>query len=139
MSIILPTVEDLVDRAMAATRFAHEIERAPYRLTPSAELAAQLAAEQWEHAHGAPVGQTVPPDLAAAAARALAIRGRAHLIRLGAARLDRAMAALEIVRREMKGMLPVPEAEALMDEVEDRLDIVGVNFTRAAAVLEAVR
>jgi hypothetical protein len=78
---VLPTVAQLVTRALGNTPFLAEIsveiaENEPYNLTICAELAAELAAESWERDHDALVGVTISHALTAEVAVALADHGR---------------------------------------------------------------
>ncbi len=70
---ILPTVDDLVRRAIATTRYVAEVTGdEPLDIATCSELAAQLAAENWEREVSAAVGATVPHDLVTAAGSAIA-------------------------------------------------------------------
>ncbi len=60
---ILPTVADLVARALSGTDFASEIKGDVAHIRWHAADAIELAAERWEEAHGVAVAETVPSDL----------------------------------------------------------------------------
>jgi hypothetical protein len=51
--------------------------------------------------------------------------------------LGRSLAALAAIRSGLRGTLPLATAEALMDDVEDHLNIVGVRLNRASELLQA--
>ncbi len=52
------------------------------------------------------------------------------------AKLDRSIACLAALRRSIDGALPHPAAEALLDDIEDHFDIVGVKLKRALAIMQ---
>jgi len=136
---MLPTVPDLVRRAVDCTRFVAEVTAAdPLDLTIAAELAAQLAAERWERAAGKLVGLTVPPELVTQVVAALIVHGtrlQEKAVYAAHAKVERSLSALGAVRFSIAGRLPIPEAEALVDDVEGYLDIIGVKLKRALQVL----
>lgn len=133
----LPTVADLACRARTHTRFLREIAADPQHLNARAALAAQLAAEHWEAEHGVSVGETVSPDMTARVAAALIADGTERILCAAVDRLNTCSAGLATVLVAMRGTLPLPEAEAMMDGIEDNLIVARVKLDRARAVLEA--
>jgi hypothetical protein len=55
----------------------------------------------------------------------------------GCAKVERSIATLAALRSGIAGELPIPEAESLMDDIEDYLDILKVKFIRALDVFHA--
>jgi hypothetical protein len=53
------------------------------------------------------------------------------------AKVERSIATLAALRTGIAGALPIAEAESLMDDVEDYLDILKVKFARALDVFHA--
>ena len=54
----------------------------------------------------------------------------------GAAKLERCLSRYTALRCSIEGTLPIPAAEALMDDIEDYLDVIGVKLKRALTVFE---
>ena len=61
----------------------------------------------------------------------------AHPLYDATARLEQAIEAMGNVRRCIVPRLPVAEAEALMDDVEDQIDALRAKFGAALDLLEA--
>lgn len=94
----LPTIDDLVDRAIAQTPFVQEITAAPLPLHIwiAAEIAAELAAEHWEQETSRPIGMTVPTPLINEVTATLVERSTA-LIRAAELKADVATAEARFV------------------------------------------
>jgi hypothetical protein len=143
--IRLPTIPELVARAMTGTRFLAEIAaRSPHDLRCCAELAAQLAAEQWETETGAPAAETVPHDLTIQVAASLIAHGERHhgpvenALYANEGQLQRSIAALGALQAGIRDTPPLAAAEeALMDVAADRLDEAGAALRGVLALLEA--
>jgi hypothetical protein len=101
---ILPTVADLVSRAVADTDFLRALaaERDPDVLAAAAD-AADEAAEQWETEHGAIVGKSVPHMLIVDARHALAARGEAWMADRQADAADALRDSIEAGDRDRQG------------------------------------
>jgi hypothetical protein len=138
---IPPTVAELVARALAATPFLVEATgNNAHDLRISAELCAELAAEDWERTHRTLIGAVVPPELISEVADALV----AHAVELHTAsdralhqahaKLERSLSDLKAARTSINGTLPLAAAEALMEHVEDHFDSIRIALTRAAEV-----
>jgi hypothetical protein len=139
-----PTVADLTDIALRETRFVTETTAENLNnLRICAELAAGIAAEKWEAAHQAPIGETLPPDLIAEVAAALQTYGETKRATAAAAlyaahvKLERSIATLATARSSIDGVLPLAAAESLMDNVETHFDHIRVALTRARELFDA--
>ncbi len=62
--------------------------------------------------------------------------GRTLILQDAQARVAKATRHLEGMQAAIKGRMPVNEAEALLDEVEDYFDILRVKFSRTLHVLD---
>jgi hypothetical protein len=139
-----PTVAELTDIAIRQTRFVTEVTAEfPHSLRICAELAAGIAAEKWEAAHEAPVGESLPPDLIAEVAAALQTYGETQRAAAAAAlyaaheKLEHSIATLATARSSIDGALPLPAAESLMDNVETHFDHIRIALTRARELFDA--
>jgi hypothetical protein len=137
-----PTVADLVARALTATPFLREATGATsHDMRISAELCAELAAEDWEREHGAITGAAVPWELSADVANGLvahALSRRAandNALYQSHAKLERTLAAVAAAKCGIKGTLPVDAAEAMLDDIETHFAHIRVALTRALAIL----
>ena len=139
----LPTVAELVDRALADTDFVAEITaNQPHELRICAELAAERAAEAWERAAGLPVC-SLPPALTDQVA-GLLLRQGTSLRETGQstlsgrrAMLEGSIADLVALRRGIRCSLPPAGAGALMADLESKLDSISVALCRALDALDA--
>ncbi len=87
-TLTLPTLAELVARAIADTDFVGDISADPEDMAHVAANAADLAVEQWEEAHDYPVNITVPSDLIALVRTALIARAQRYLDLRAAETLD---------------------------------------------------
>jgi uridylate kinase len=137
---ILPTPAQLAASAVANTAFVAEITIGA-SITTCSELCAELAAEAWETERNAIVGATIPWQTTAATARILADQGAAlrHLnveaLYAADARIEKALATLASVRRTLADPLPLTDAAAETDGIDDELGGVVAKLKRASMVL----
>jgi hypothetical protein len=143
---IPPTVAELVAQALSGTPYLTEITGAqPHQVTTYAEIAASLAAEQWEAeaAHHRPTGLTLPTELIAEAAAVLVSHAsqlpkvKEADICAATSKIERALSSLATARSNIAGTLPLAPAEAFMDDIETHFDIVRIALTRARDILTA--
>ena len=140
----LPTVAELVDRALADTAFLDEITAdEPHELRICVELAAERAAEAWERAAGLPIASTLSSTLTDQVAHAL-LRQSKSLRKAGQctlsgdrAMVERSIADLATLRRSIRRSLPLTAAEALMSDIERQLDSIRLALHHALAGLDA--
>jgi hypothetical protein len=137
-----PTVAELVARALTATPFLAEATGATsHDLRISAELCAELAAQNWEREQGVIVGASAPWELSIEVADSLvahALSRRAandNDLYQSHAKLERTLAAVATARSSIKGSLPVAAAEAMLDEVETHFAHIRIALTRALGIL----
>ena len=139
-----PSVAELVHRALADTSFLSQIAGAPAHLVKTyAEIAASLAAEQWEAERRELIGLSLPLELIAEVAQALV----AHATELpevkeaelyaAIMKVERALDGLASARSDIKGKLPLAAAEAFMDDVEHHFDVLRIKLTRARDVMQS--
>ncbi len=143
IALTLPTVAELVDRALADTAFLDDIiADEPHEMRMCAGLAAERAAQAWERTGGLTVG-TIPPALTDQVATVLLRRSKSlrqageRTPAGGRAMVERSIADLATLRRGIRRALPLAGAAGLMDAIERQLDGIGAALHRALAGLDA--